>query len=864
MHSNLHMRGSRFPLRAVVAGVSLALALACATVRAADLTATNGSACPFQHLDEGGGAVSAAGGHSVPYSALGGSVYHSGDERKSTSAGHHLYAGWVNSDPKPAVRAISGWTSAAKTTVVVSGVWQNTSASVYLEWTDPNSIADDTFFYTTDGTEPTISSTSTAGTSLTLGPFNPGTTTIRIRPRSNLGLPTETSYVWGASTAFSFRYNTTVPNPPATPTIAEGAWAGTPSITVVWTAPTPPPNATITDYRIVAGTSPGAADVFDSWIGSNATTYTLDTSNSNIAPGDTIYVIVYAKSSTGYVSATSSPTSAPVVIADVPGTGRMSAEGGSVVPFHAVDEGGTSTEAAGGHKTPYSEVGGGVFLTGDGRAIASAGSQMYTGFVYTDPPPDLHALRGWTDSSKTTEIVAGEWQSGSSQVYLEWTDPNSIADDTFYYTTDGTVPTQTSPTSASSGKATNVTITSLPAGDTTIRVRARSDINGQGAQTVIWGPTHSFLFRYNPAIPPAPTGVTVTEGPFGPNPYITVAWNAVVDSSGTPVSDYYVEVNLSSDFSGTVIFAGWVGSTTTSFRVDSATNAPALANDQTVYVRVKAKNVLGNVGSTSTPTAGTRIGSTAPDGLIVNSVVDGAQGSLPAGSPPTITGVWLTRDHAAIAFSAVYRDDAGAAVTKFQIQLSTNSDFSVTGDIVWDSSPGGVHRTLPKTVQKDTRCHDLPYSGSAVLSYETTYYWRMRFVAADATVSAWSAGQSFRVTAGVAQDATVGHTGSGGSGAPSFVMRGAVTHRFAAIVEAGAVAVKLYMVKDAGYSGADPTITVSGPGITTNASCTAALGTWQEITLSGTASARGAITITVTTFGAATSETCHVDDFTVN
>jgi len=83
-------------------------------------------------------------------------------------------------------------------------------------------------------------------------------------------------------------------------------------------------------------------------------------------------------------------------------------------------------------------------------------------------------------------------------------------------------------------------------------------------------------------------------------------------------------------------------------------------------------------------------------------------------------------------FSAIYNDpDSGDIANKYQIQVDNNSDFSST---IWDSGSSGTSMT---NCTEGTRCQDISYGGS-VLSWEGTYYWRIKYWDDGGAEGAWS------------------------------------------------------------------------------------------------------------------------------
>ncbi len=71
------------------------------------------------------------------------------------------------------------------------------------------------------------------------------------------------------------------------------------------------------------------------------------------------------------------------------------------------------------------------------------------GITVDDTTPDIVAINAYTDSSRTTPISNGVWQSDSTP-YFTWTDPNSPSDNRFYYTYNSDPPDPTSTSSFTS------------------------------------------------------------------------------------------------------------------------------------------------------------------------------------------------------------------------------------------------------------------------------------------------------------------------------------------------------------------------------------------------------------------------------
>ncbi|MDP8231020.1 MAG: LamG-like jellyroll fold domain-containing protein [Candidatus Gorgyraea atricola] len=86
-------------------------------------------------------------------------------------------------------------------------------------------------------------------------------------------------------------------------------------------------------------------------------------------------------------------------------------------------------------------------------------------------------------------------------------------------------------------------------------------------------------------------------------------------------------------------------------------------------------------------------------------------------------------------FSAIYDDINTSDITEYyEIEVDTANTFN--GTRKWDTGK----TSLGGSLSENTRCSDISYAGTA-LSYNTTYYWRIRFWDNAGAQGAWSATQ---------------------------------------------------------------------------------------------------------------------------
>lgn len=87
-------------------------------------------------------------------------------------------------------------------------------------------------------------------------------------------------------------------------------------------------------------------------------------------------------------------------------------------------------------------------------------------------------------------------------------------------------------------------------------------------------------------------------------------------------------------------------------------------------------------------------------------------------------------------FSAIFTDpDTGDTGEYYQIQVNTSSDF--TGTSMWDSG-----KTSMSSTARNSRCPDITYGGSTLLTDGQEYFWRIRFWDDEGNVSSWAVSSS--------------------------------------------------------------------------------------------------------------------------
>jgi hypothetical protein len=239
-----------------------------------------------------------------------------------------------------------------------------------------------------------------------------------------------------------------------------------------------------------------------------------------------------------------------------------------------------------------------------------------------------------------------------------------------------------------------------------------------------WSDTATFKLN---APPTAPTNL-LTESATNPNNItdFTPELSAIYDDPDTTdTSSYYeVEVNTTSDFTGTVMWDSGKTSMTTTNEGDRSPDitydGDALSANTTYYWRIKFWDSVDNEGSWSSA-ANFKINRapTSPTDLLTEGETN----------PTTIKDTTPE-------FSAIFDDpDTTDTSSYYEIEVNTSSDF--TGTVMWDSD-----KTSMTTTNEGNRSPDISYAGDT-LSTETTYYWRIKFWDSVDNEGTWSSESTF-------------------------------------------------------------------------------------------------------------------------
>ena len=224
--------------------------------------------------------------------------------------------------------------------------------------------------------------------------------------------------------------------------------------------------------------------------------------------------------------------------------------------------------------------------------------------------------------------------------------------------------------------------------------------------------------------PTAPTSL-LTEGQTNPTgvtdttPEFSAIFN---DDSGDIANKYRIQVDDASGFGSTIWDSGASGTAMSNCNQgarcqDISYAGSVLAGNTTYYWRIKYWDNEGAEGAWSTVSA-----------YFTTSVAPLASTSLLAEGLTNPTGVTDTTPE----FSATYNDDAGDIANKYRIQVDDDSGFSSP---IWDSGASGIAMT---NCNQGNRCADISYAGVTPLSWNTKYYWRIKYWDQFGLEGAWS------------------------------------------------------------------------------------------------------------------------------
>lgn len=251
-----------------------------------------------------------------------------------------------------------------------------------------------------------------------------------------------------------------------------------------------------------------------------------------------------------------------------------------------------------------------------------------------------------------------------------------------------------------------------------------TDVNGTvGA----WSATANFKMNTAPTAPTSllAEGVTTPMNVTDLTPEFSAIFNDGDTSSCNTGSAYQIQVNTASNFGGTMMWDSGktsMSSVANGARIPDVSYAgtPLSTNGNTYYWRIKFWDNVDSESPWSSTSSFTMQGApTAPTALQTDGMTN----------PNYILSLTPS-------FSAIYNDPNNHNATAYEIHVNTNSSF--TGTVMWNSGK------TPTNVTQGTRSPAYVYNGTALVSDDTVYYWRIRFWDADDLQGAWSATATFQ------------------------------------------------------------------------------------------------------------------------
>jgi hypothetical protein len=398
-----------------------------------------------------------------------------------------------------------------------NNTWQTTDDSPTISWTDPVSPSNDTFYITNDGTTPTSTNYTytTTNNSYDLPAQSEGVTTIKVRALNGAG-------TYSLTRTFTMKYDKTIPaisSLTSTTHPNQNSWYTDTSATITWNSSDIQSGISevwrlldkteiqSAENIMTSGTQATASGTYDADLTSdgiwyyhllvidnaglvNTQTYKINIDTQNPVFGSVTSITHQVQTnwysnSSAIINWTSSDTGSGIL-----GVWKLLDQNETLTIAEVLADG---TQSLANDTLATPELTDGIWYL---HLAAKDNTNKTTYYKYT-----LKIDSSTVDIIAVTGANNGVLQNTESGPQISWTDPNSISEDIFFITNDGSIPNTSNYTYYTTSPSYD--LPNQKEGETTIKVRA---LNGAGT----YSETRSFVVKYDSIAPTNVSNFTAT------------------------------------------------------------------------------------------------------------------------------------------------------------------------------------------------------------------------------------------------------------------------------------------------------------------------------------------------------------------